>query len=247
MTTLNNRKAVVTGGSRGLGAAITKKFLSAGAQVVVVGQSAENFKKFAESCGDLSNKLEFIAADLSAEREIESLCHQISKMNVDILVNNAGINKIALAHEVEMSDWNRIQTVNIKAPMMLTKAVLPNMMSRNWGRIVNISSIFGEITKSKRVSYTASKSALIGMTKTVAVDYAEKNILVNCVSPGFLDTELTRSILTEAEIKNLAEQVPMKRLGRPEEIADQVLFLSSPQNTYMTGQNLTIDGGFSIV
>ena len=244
---LEDRHAVVTGGARGIGAAVSSRLLVAGCKVTVLGKSESHYNSFFRSQSQYEKQLSFLKCDLGNEAQVNRACEKLAIASVDILINNAGINKIALAEEVELSDWDLIQMVNVKAPFMLSKAVLPFMASQKWGRIVNVASIFGEITKSKRVSYTSSKAALIGMTKAIAVDYAAQNILVNCVSPGFLDTDLTRSILSADEILKLAQEIPMKRLGQASEITEIILHLCSDLNTLMTGQNLILDGGFSIV
>lgn len=129
---------------------------------------------------------------------------------------------------------------------MLSKTLAPNMAERRFGRIINISSIFGHVTRSQRIAYTTSKAALVGMTKTLATDYSARNVLVNAVGPGFIDTELTRRILTEEARQELMNQVPMGRLGTPEEIANVVTFLASAQNSFITGQHIIADGGFTI-
>ena len=242
-----SRHAVVTGGSRGIGAAISTRLLQEGWRVSVLAKSQEHFELFFKQNLKFQKQLQFIQCDLGIEAELSRTCEKLKGLSVDVLINNAGINKIALVEDVDLADWDRIQLVNVKAPLMLTQAVLPFMVSRKWGRIVNIASIFGEMTKSRRVSYTSSKAALIGMTRTVAVDYAAYNVLANSVSPGFLDTELTRAILSDDEINDLCRQIPIQRLGLPAEIADLVFYLSSGLNTLMTGQNLVVDGGFSIV
>lgn len=242
-----SRHAVVTGGSRGIGAAISTRLLHEGWRVSVLAKSQEHFDLFFQQNLKFQKQLQFIQCDLGVEAELSSTCEKLKALSVDVLINNAGINKIALVKDVDLADWDRIQQVNVKAPLMLTQAVLPFMVSQKWGRIVNIASIFGEITKSRRVSYTSSKAALIGMTKTIAVDYAAYNVLANCVSPGFLDTDLTRAILSDNEIADLCRQIPLQRLGLPAEIADLVFYLGSGLNTLMTGQNVVVDGGFSIV
>ena len=236
MKELTGRHALVTGGSRGIGAAIVECFFREGASVTVLGKSQST-----------SDKLPFIQCDLSSAKDTADACKKIKELKVDILINNAGINKIGVAHEADIEDWERVQAVNVRAPFLLSQACLPHMLERKWGRIVGISSVFGSITRSGRVSYSTSKAALNGMTRSLAVDYAAKGVLANTVSPGFIDTDLTRKILTSSEIDDLCRQVPMLRLGKPAEIAEMVLFLSSDRNSFMTGQNVVVDGGFSVV
>ena len=144
-------------------------------------------------------------------------------------------------------DFDQIQRVNIKAPFQITQTVLPHMKNKRWGRVVNIASIFSQISKAHRASYSTSKFGLDGLTTALAVEVAEFGILANCVSPGFIDTELTQKILGEATINKLKQEIPMKRLGQAYEIAELVTFLCSEKNTYLTGQNIVIDGGFTRV
>ena len=143
-----------------------------------------------------------------------------------------------------MNDWDDIINVNLRAPFVLSQEVARLMKKNGYGRIVNIASIFGVISREKRAVYTSSKSGLIGLTKSVAVELAPYNILVNCVSPGFVLTDLTKSILTGLEIEDLESRIPLKRLAAPEDISNVVIFLSSNLNTYISGQNIIVDGGY---
>jgi 3-oxoacyl-[acyl-carrier protein] reductase len=165
---------------------------------------------------------------------------------IDICINCAGINVIGDLHTISEETYDDIMQINVKAPFLISQYVSGYMKSGYTGKIVNISSIWGEKTISKRLCYTTSKAALIGMTKTLAVELAKYNILVNTVSPGFTDTDLTRSILSKSAINELIEKVPLQRMASPDEIANTVLFLSSDLNSYITGQNIIIDGGFSV-
>jgi len=239
----SGKTVLVTGGTRGIGKAIARLFAEANAVVYATGTNTSQVEKL-NAAGSGVN---YMQADFASKEDCTAFLDEIPALDIDILINNAGINKINLAHEVNDDTWDLIQMVNVRAPMMLAKKVIPGMLKRRWGRIVNITSIFGHVTRSKRISYSMSKFALWGMTKTLAVDYARDNILVNAVAPGFIDTELTRSILSEDEISELIDSVPMKRLGTAEEVAQLTMFLASEQNTFITGQNILIDGGFTSV
>lgn len=233
-----NKKILVTGGSRGIGAAIVDAYLKCGAEVTYTGQKkAENPNPSAK----------FLQLDFSNDSSVDSFLSSIEIEQYDVLVNNAGINKIDHFHEIQLEDFKLIQKVNVEGPFRLSQAVVKGMLKRNFGRIVNVGSIFSTISKEKRASYSTSKFALVGMTKAMAIEYASKNILVNVISPGFIDTELTRQILSATQITELTSQVPIKRLGTPAEVAEAVLFLTSPQNTLITGQNIVADGGFTCV
>jgi NAD(P)-dependent dehydrogenase (short-subunit alcohol dehydrogenase family) len=163
------------------------------------------------------------------------------------LINNAGINKNLTFVEIDPIMFQRIQQVNVFAPFSLCQAAIPSMQRKGWGRIVNISSIWGKIGKEHRAAYSASKFALDGLTLSLAAEHAADGILANCVAPGFTDTELTQKMLGEEGIRKILTTVPIRRMANVEEIARFVVWLSSPENSYITGQNIAIDGGFSRV
>lgn len=233
-----NKTALVTGGSRGIGAAIVQKFLSSGATVYYTGTSAAN--------DSIKHpKAHYLPVDFSNDTSVDHFIEQITKLDIDILVNNAGINKISPFAEIQKEDWLRIQKVNVEGPFLLCKALAPLMAKKKYGRIINIGSIFSHVSKEFRGPYSTSKFAIVGMTKALALEYGKHNVLVNTVSPGFIDTELTRTVLKPHEIESLVSQVPVGRLGTPEEVANFVLFLGSSLNSFINAQNILIDGGFT--
>ena len=235
---LSGRRALVTGGTRGIGAAIALRLRQDGAEVIVTGAQSDG--KTPEGCSHR-------AIDLSDRKAAETFAGEASSLDFDVLVNNAGINKIAPFSKIATVDYDRIQEVNVRGPFLLCRAVLPGMIARGWGRIINVTSVFGVLGKEHRAAYAASKFALDGLTACLAAEAASQGVLANCVAPGFIDTDLTRSILGEAGMAEIARAVPAKRLGRPEEIAAFVAWLCGPENTYISGQSLVIDGGFSRV
>ncbi|EFA74430.1 3-oxoacyl-(acyl-carrier-like protein) reductase [Raphidiopsis brookii D9] len=188
--------------------------------------------------------MSFYPVDFADTHATESFVDKIRSSKFDILVNNAGINKVAPFANIAPKDFDLIHLVNVRAPFRLCQAVIPYMLEQRWGRIVNVSSIFGIVSREHRASYSTSKFAIDGMTAALAAEVAQFGILANCVAPGFIDTELTRSILGTQGIADLADRIPARRLGQAEEVASLVCWLCSPENTYISGQRLVIDGGF---
>lgn len=232
------RRVLVTGGSRGLGAAIAVCLADAGFDVVITARSQESLA---------GSVFAGHAVDFSSVAATEAFADKVADMGIDVLVNNAGINKIAPFGTIDANDFQRIQLVNVVAPMLLCQAVLPHMRAQGWGRIVNVASIFGEVSREQRASYSASKSGLIGMTRALAAEVARDGVLANCVSPGVIDSDLTRQVLGDDGVARILEEIPIGRLGRPQEVAALVRFLSSEENTYISGQSILIDGGFTSV
>lgn len=233
------KKVFVTGASRGIGRAIAMAFRAEGAWVT--GTRTVLVAEDDEVCQ------EWIATDFTHRAQIDGCAERVRQIEPDILVNNAGINKIGPFAEIAAEDFQAIQQVNVLAPFLLCQAALPGMVRRRWGRIVNISSVWGKISKKHRASYSASKFALDGMTLALAAEHSSDGILANCVAPGFIDTELTQRVLGAAGIEALVSQVPAGRLGRATEVAQLVLWLASDENSYVAGQNLSLDGGFTRV
>jgi NAD(P)-dependent dehydrogenase (short-subunit alcohol dehydrogenase family) len=238
METLKGRVALVTGGTRGIGAAIARRLQVDGADVTVTGKTDP---------GRAPGGYRYRAVDFTDHAAAEQFAEEVAGWGVDILVNNAGINKIGPFDAIEPADFERIQAVNVRVPFLLCQAVLPFMRRRRWGRIVNVASVFGVVSAPFRASYSASKFALDGMTAALAAEVAADGILANCVSPGVIDTELTRTVLGDAGIQALVSRVPIGRLGTPEEVAALVAWLVGLENTFVSGQNIVIDGGFTRV
>ena len=234
----SGKKVFITGASRGIGRATAQAFRAEGAWVIGTRTSA--MKSMDDACN------EWIVADFLDIRHIKECAALVRKMKPDILVNNAGINKVSSFVDIATEDFAAIHQVNVLAPFLLCQAAIPSMKSKKWGRIVNLSSIWGKLGKEGRGSYSASKFAVDGMTLAIAAEYSAFGIVANSVAPGFIDTELTRRVLGKG-IKDLAAAVPARRLGRPEEIARFILWLASEENSYLIGQNIAVDGGFSRV
>jgi NAD(P)-dependent dehydrogenase (short-subunit alcohol dehydrogenase family) len=235
---LKDKVSLVTGGTRGIGAAIARELYSLGATVIITGTKLNYV---------LLEDYQYICVDFSDKSSLDEFVNHIKGKQIDILVNNAGINKISPISEISLSSFEKVQQVNVTAPFMLCQAVIEGMRHRGWGRIVNISSIWGKISKAHRASYSVSKFAIDGLTSAISAEVASEGILVNSVAPGFIDTELTRNILGSDGMKDLALQVPAKRVGNVDEVAKLVAWLAGPDNTYISGQNIAIDGGFTRV
>ena len=232
------RRALVTGGNRGLGDAIARALGNAGCEVLVVASSEESL---------VSSPYQGFAANLSSLEETLDLAATVVGQSIDILVNNAGLNRISPFADIEPADFQAVQDINLRAPMLLCQAVLGHMRDSGWGRIVNVASIWAEVSREQRASYSASKSGLVGMTRALAAEVARDGVLANCVSPGVIDTSLTRTVLGTEGVARIQQEIPIGRLGRPEEVAALVAFLASEQNTYISGQAILIDGGFASV
>jgi 3-oxoacyl-[acyl-carrier protein] reductase len=241
------RTVVVTGGTRGIGAAIGSAFEDAGAaRLILTGTREDELQRLnRERAERRGTHVQYVRADFADEASTQEFLDLLGGLDrVDVCVNNAGVNRILAVQDIAPADYDWLSRINLRAPLLVCGAVAPRMKAHGYGRIVNIASIWATITKPGRVMYTASKFGLVGLTKTTAVELADSGVLVNAVSPGFTLTELTRSTMSTAEIDSLARQVPLGRFATPDEIAKVVLFLASDQNTYLTGQNITVDGGF---
>jgi 3-oxoacyl-[acyl-carrier protein] reductase len=230
------KRILITGATRGIGAAIAQKYKAEGHYVIGTGS------QFCETPEYLD---EYFRCDLSSNSVLDDEQDVVLYQEVDVLINCAGINIIDNFCDIKLKDFQRVHQVNVVAPFRLCQMVLPHMAQRGWGRIVNVSSVWGKISKQGRASYSASKFALDGMTVALANEYASQGILANSVAPGFIDTEMTQRNLGPAGIAAMLANVPIGRLATVSEVAEFVYWLGSEQNTYISGQNLAIDGGFT--
>ena len=233
-----NKTVLITGASRGIGEAISKAFKSEGAFVLGTKTNKENTLT-SDNCDD------WFHGDFSKTEDIKKCVDFIDEHKPDVLINNAGINENKPFTEIDHLVFQKIQSVNLFAPFVLSQAAVKHMLKNSWGRIINISSIWGIISMEHRAAYSASKFALDGLTLSLSAEHCSNGILANCIAPGFFDTELTRSMLSQEEIQRLVSKVPIKKLGDVEEISSLVLWLASEDNTFVTGQNIPVDGGFT--
>jgi len=230
---------VITGGTRGIGRALAMAFHKAGAHVLVTGTGPT-------TPSDLIG--EYQQLDLAEPGSTERFCHLLAdRPRLDVLINNAGINIIKSLQDLTPEEFDRVARVSYHGPFHLSRAVAPVMARHGGGRIVNLASIWSVATKAKRTAYSAAKTGLVGLTRALAVELAPVGILVNALSPGFTLTELTARSLRPEEMASLTAQIPLQRMAQPAEIAEVAMFLASRRNTYLTGQNLVVDGGFTIV
>jgi 3-oxoacyl-[acyl-carrier protein] reductase len=238
---LGGKVAIVTGGSRGIGRAIVEALHGAGAGVAVLGRDPARAEAAAAELGERALAVAADVADAAAAAQAVETVEQ-GLGPVDILVNNAGLTKDGLLARMSPDDWDVVLDANLKGAFLMTKAVTRGMMKRRWGRVVNITSVVGLMGNAGQANYAASKAGLIGFTKAVARELASRNVLVNAVAPGFIDTDMTRA-LTEPQRVALVERIPLGRLGQGTDVARAVLFLASNLADYITGQVLVVDGG----
>jgi gluconate 5-dehydrogenase len=250
---LDGKRALITGGSRGLGRAMAQALAEAGAGLVLVGREAESLKSAAKELSALGRRVDHLAADLSTPRETEQACRSILAVHapIDILINNVGGRRISIPTEqMPTEEWLRILDLNLTSAFICCKLIGAEMVKRRWGRIINVASISGMIVNRgiHGRSYETSKAALIAFTKTLAVDWAPHNVTVNAIAPGGFLTDPNRRWFREMpELKTTFEgMVPMGRLGDPEEIAPLALYLASDASSYMTGATVVIDGGYTL-
>lgn len=246
MFSLAGKKALVTGASGGIGWAIAKALHAAGADVAISGTRENKLADLAAELG--SDRVHPVVANLSDMDTLDGLIKDASdKMGgLDILVNNAGITRDNLTMRMKDDEWHDVIKVNLEATFKLSKGVLRGMMKSRWGRIINITSVVGQTGNPGQANYCASKAGVVGMSKALAQEVGTRGITVNCVAPGFIATPMT-DVLTDDQKERINGQIPMGRMGNPEEIASTVLFLASEEAGYITGQTLHVNGGMAMI
>jgi 3-oxoacyl-[acyl-carrier protein] reductase len=236
--------AFVTGSTRGIGLAIARALYGAGAKVAIVGRNAERARAVA---GELGERAMGTGCDVAVGAQVEAAVASAEAAlgPITLLVNNAGLTRDNILLRLSDDDWDQVLDANLKGAFHTTRAVIKGMMKRRAGRIVNVSSIVGLIGNKGQANYAASKAGLIGFSKSIAKEYASRGILVNCIAPGFIETDMTAA-LPEAAKATLLQGIALGRLGRPDDVAGAVLFLASDLAGYITGQVLVVDGGLVI-
>lgn len=246
---LKDKVAVVTGGARGIGREISGTFLKEGAVVYFFDvdreQGDRTVREFKSVYG--KNKINFLEADITNEENVESSIEKIIGIEegIDILVNNAGITRDNLILRMSLEDWQKVIDINLTGAFICSKYAVKNMVKKKSGKIVNISSIVGVHGNAGQSNYSSSKAGIIGLTKTLARELAGRNILVNAVAPGYIETEMTERLSDKVKEK-LMEQIPIRRLGSVKDVAKTVLFLASDDSNYITGTVISLDGGMGI-
>ena len=236
-----NQTVLITGATRGIGLQVANELRELGANLILTGTNKDEIQSLNK------DKKEYYHVNFLDDKSTDDFINKISEMKIDVLINNAGINKINLVGEIDNEDWDNILKVNLTAPFLVMKEVSKNMVKNKYGKIINISSIWGIRGKEKRVCYSTSKSGLVGLTLSSAAELAKHNVLINSISPGFTLTDLTKQILGEEGMSELSQQIPIGRLAETSEISKVILFVASKLNTYVSGQNIVVDGGFTNV
>ena len=241
---LGGKVALVTGAAQGIGRAIALLLAQKGADIVVSDINLEKAEEMAKEIEALGRKAMAIKVDVANTNDVERMVEAILERfgQIDILVNNAGIARDKLILRMTEEDWDSVLNVNLKGTFNCTKAVIKHMSKQRKGKIVNIASVVGEMGNVGQANYSASKAGVIGFTKTIAREFAQRGINVNAIAPGYIETPMTEA-LTEKVKEELRRMIPMERLGRPEDVAQAVLFLVSEASSYITGQVLNVNGG----
>jgi 3-oxoacyl-[acyl-carrier protein] reductase len=246
MFDLTGKTALVTGASGGIGGAIAKALHAQGATVVLSGTKVEALEKLA---GELGSRAYTAACNLSDIASVEALpkaAETAAGGSIDILVNNAGITKDNLFMRMKDEEWDQVLAVNLTAAFRLSRAVLRGMMKKRWGRIIQITSVVGATGNPGQGNYAAAKAGLVGMSKSLAYEVASRNITVNAIAPGFIQTAMT-DVLTDQQKETNAARIPAGRMGTPAEIAGAVVYLASEEAAYVTGQTLHVNGGMAMI
>ncbi len=241
---MTNRTAFITGASRGIGRECALALSQAGARVAVAARNIEQLEALAGEIRSQGREAFPVSLDLASPESIKEAISKTAKDfgGIGILVNNAGITKDGLALRMKKDDWDTVIATNLTGAFLAIQQVLHGMLRERWGRIINISSVVGEMGNAGQANYVASKAGLIGLTKSIAQEMGSRNITVNAVAPGFVETDMTQSLTQELRDKMLAN-IPLKRIGRPEDVAAAVRFLASEEAGYITGHVLDVNGG----
>lgn len=244
---LTDKVAIVTGSGRGIGAAIAKMLASNGAKIALVDVNEDDLNARKSEIESFGSEAKAVPCDVTDFESVQSTVKSVTDEwgKIDILVNNAGITRDNLMLRLSPDDWDAVLNVNLKGAFLFTKAVVRPMMKQKYGKIVNISSVVGLTGNAAQANYASSKAGLIGLTKSTAKELAIKGIRCNAVAPGFIETEMTKKLPDKA-VQNFLNSTPLKYIGKPEDVANLVMFLCSPESDYITGEVIRIDGGMAM-
>jgi NAD(P)-dependent dehydrogenase (short-subunit alcohol dehydrogenase family) len=243
MGKLQGKVAVITGGASGIGAATARLFVAEGAKVVLVDLNEEKGKEFEQELKALSYEALFVKANITSEEDVADVFKQAVETfgKVDVVFNNAGIGRVHSSHDLEYSEWRNTVNVDLDGVFLVAREAIREMLKNGGGAIVNTASMYGWVGSPGSAAYNAAKGGVINLTRSLALEYAGQNIRINALCPGFIDTPIIPEEMKQA----LAEITPLKRLGKAEEMAKAVLFMASDDSTFMTGNTLTVDGGYT--
>ena len=240
MINFKNKNILITGASGGIGTALVKKFVSLGANILGSGTKTEKLELIKKQYPNIKVKKFDIANHSGIEEFIDSVSLELG--GLDVLINNAGINLDNLSIRMKVEEWKKVIDINLTSTFLLSKYAIKKMLKNKFGRIVNITSVVGHVGNLGQPNYSASKAGIIGMSKSLAIEYAKKNITVNCVSPGFIVSDMTMGIADKVKLY-LTSRIPMGKFGTGEDVSNCVAFLSSEQASYVTGETIHVNGG----
>ena len=238
------KNVLITGATGGIGSAILDIFYKNGFNIIASGTNEDKLKKLKDK---YSGRVSTIKCDLSDENQINHLVSQAQAScdSIDILINNAGITKDNVILRMQKDQWDDVINVNLNSNFLLTKLVIKGMIKKRWGRIINITSVVAKMGNAGQANYVASKSAIEGFSRTLAQEVASRNITINCVAPGFVDTDILSTVEPE-KLKDMSKNIPVGRIGTPEDVSNAVFFLSSEESSYITGQVIHVNGGLTM-
>ena len=241
MMNLENKKIIITGATGGIGNSIVKKLSDSGAKILATGTRLEKLEELKSKF----KNTDILKFDISKGEEIEEFIENATKQlggGLDCLINNAGITQDNLAIRMNIDEWKKVIDINLTSTFLLSKFAIKKMLKNKYGKIINITSVVGHTGNLGQANYTASKAGIIAMAKSLAIEYAKKNININCISPGFIKTEMTDKIDDKFK-EAIISKIPSSRLGKPEDVANAVLFLASDQSNYINGETIHVNGG----
>ena len=240
-----SKKVLITGASGGIGEQLAKKFYEEGYFVILTGRNTSRLQEVTKA---FKKNFDTFSCELDSPNDIKILCNSIENKHkrIDILINNAGVTNDSLFIRMDEKKWNNVLDINLKSNFYLTNFFIKEMLKNRWGRIINITSVVCHTGNPGQSNYCASKAAIIGMSKSIAMEVAKRGITVNCISPGFIETSMTKS-LNEDQKENILSNIPMAKIGKPEDVANSAIFLASDNSEYITGQTIHVNGGITMI